>query len=77
MATSAGLRDAWIEAEERLGPSVTWSGFAPATPGVDDRIDWILVGGNARVLSVQTLADPVKGRFASDHFPVFGRFEFD
>lgn len=77
VATSGGLRDAWAEAEERRGPSVTWSGFAPATPGVDDRIDWILVGGNARVLVMETLAEPMDGRFPSDHFPVFGRFEFD
>ena len=77
VATSGGLRDAWLEAEERLGPPVTWSGFAPAASGVEDRIDWILVGGFARVLTMETLAESVDGRFPSDHFPVFGRFEFD
>ncbi len=74
-ATAPGLVDAWIEAERRIGPPVTWSAFAPPRMGVDDRIDWILVGGPFRVLEAETVLHNHEGRYPSDHFPIFARLE--
>lgn len=60
------LRDAWSGAAHRDGPEGTFHGFT-GTPG--QRIDWILSRG-LQPRSARTLADPVDGRYPSDHFPL-------
>ena len=72
-ATTGGqLADAWTIASERLGPAVTWSGFRPPRE-VENRIDWILVGGPVAVQSVETVVYTDGQRYPSDHFPVYAR----
>jgi endonuclease/exonuclease/phosphatase family metal-dependent hydrolase len=70
VATSQGLRDAWVIAAERHGPSVTANGFGPPPEGGNGRIDWILVRGPIDVLTVSTIVHSVEGRYPSDHYPV-------
>ena len=74
-ATGQGLQDAWLVADERIGPPRTSNDFrAPelANPG---RIDWILVRGAVGVRSVETIVDHDDGRYPSDHYPVVARLE--
>ena len=74
-ATGQGLQDAWLVADERIGPSRTSNDFrAPelANPG---RIDWVLVRGPVGVRSVETIVDHDDGRYPSDHYPVMARLE--
>ncbi len=75
IATSHGLDDAWVVADERRGPALTWSGFGPPDDGVTGRIDWILVGGPIGVRSVETVLHNDGGRYPSDHYPVAARLE--
>ena len=75
-ATSHGLDDAWVVADARRGPELTWSGFSPPGDGVG-RIDWILVGGPIGVRSVETVLHNDGGRYPSDHYPVAARLEID
>ena len=75
-AISAGFQDAWVQAAERKGPSITFNGFKPVDPGADNRIDWILYRGNIEPLVCETVDRSENGRFPSDHFPVFARIEF-
>ena len=70
VATSRGLRDAWVMAEEQRGPALTANGFAPPPEGREGRIDWVLVGGPISVPSMQTVVYEKDGRFPSDHYPV-------
>ena len=77
IATSHGLDDAWVVADERRGPALTWSGFGPPDDGVTGRIDWILVGGPIGVRSVETVLYNDGGRYPSDHYPVTARLELD
>jgi len=74
-ATAHGLRDAWLIASERNGPSLTTSGFGPPRDGWEGRIDWILVGGPIAVRSVETVIYNNQGRYPSDHYPVSARLE--
>jgi len=73
---AAGLVDTWVEAEERIGPPVTWSGFGPPNLRANERIDWILVGGPVQVRRAETVLHHREGRYPSDHYPVFARIEF-
>ena len=77
IATSHGLDDAWVVADERRGPALTWSGFGPPDDGVTGRIDWILVGGPIGVRSAETVLHNDGGRYPSDHYPVAARLEID
>jgi endonuclease/exonuclease/phosphatase family metal-dependent hydrolase len=70
VATSQGLRDAWVIAAERQGPDVTSNGFGPPPDWGGARIDWILVGGSIEVPAVSTVVHSVDGRYPSDHYPV-------
>ncbi|NUM53287.1 MAG: endonuclease/exonuclease/phosphatase family protein [Candidatus Hydrogenedentes bacterium] len=70
--TAAGLNDAWTSAVERAGPAITWSGFKAPEEGQDRRIDWILARGPIDVTRCETVTFNQKGRYPSDHFPVFG-----
>lgn len=60
------LRDAWLAAPHRQGPSPTFHGFSGRP---DRRIDWIMVRGLGvgRAVTVDTHEG---GRYPSDHFPV-------
>ncbi len=77
IATSHGLDDAWVMADERRGPPMTRSDFGPPENGYAERIDWILVGGPIRVRSVETVLHNDGGRYPSDHYPVTARLEVD
>ncbi len=70
VATSEGLRDAWVIAEKREGPPLTSNGFYPPLAGREGRIDWILVGGPVSVKRAVTVLHSVDGRWPSDHYPV-------
>ena len=74
-ATGRGLRDAWLLAGERIGPSRTSSDFRPPELANPGRIDWILVGGPVAVRSVETVVDHDGGRYPSDHYPVVARLD--
>ena len=74
-ATGQGLRDAWILAEERMGPPRTSNDFRPPELANPGRIDWILVDGPVGVRSVETIIDHDDGRYPSDHYPVVARLE--
>ncbi|WP_420113253.1 endonuclease/exonuclease/phosphatase family protein [Pseudactinotalea sp.] len=65
-----GLRDAWLAADQRLTPAIgTFPDYrAPVADG--DRIDWILVGGNARVHAAAIDAGANGGAQPSDHAAV-------
>lgn len=69
--TGAGLVDAWTAASERAGPSITWSAFKAPREGKDERIDWILTRGPVTTRRCETVTFNRKGRYPSDHFPVF------
>jgi len=73
---AAGLVDTWVEAEERIGPPVTWSGFGPPNLRANERIDWILVGGPVQVRAAETVLHEREGQYPSDHYPVVARLEF-
>ena len=77
IATGSGLHDAWILADERRGPELTLSDFGPPDEGRTERIDWILVGGQIRVRSVETVLHHEGGRYPSDHYPVTARLELN
>jgi endonuclease/exonuclease/phosphatase family metal-dependent hydrolase len=73
LATSQGLRDAWVIAEERGGPAITANGFGPPPEGWEGRIDWILVNDPIAVRSIETVVHSEDGRYPSDHYPVVAR----
>ena len=77
IATSHGLDDAWVLADERRGPAMTRSDFGPPEHRYAERIDWILVGGPIGVRSVETVLYNDGGRYPSDHYPVAARLEVD
>ncbi len=74
-ATADGLRDAWVVATERFGPSRTSGEFGPPEDAPEGRIDWILVGGPVGVRSIETVVTDDQGRYPSDHYPVVARIE--
>lgn len=69
-ATAEGLRDAWTEAEARVGPIATYGGFGPPDEAPAERVDWILVGGPITVQQAETVVHNDRGRYPSDHYPV-------
>ena len=75
LATSHGLADAWVLADERKGPAMTLSDFGPPENGWAERIDWILIGGPIAVRSAETVLHNDRGRYPSDHYPVTARLE--
>jgi endonuclease/exonuclease/phosphatase family metal-dependent hydrolase len=62
-------QDAWKTAPVRFGPEGTSSGFAGSMTG--RRIDWIFLRGAVKALQTSSVTLNDKGRFPSDHFPVF------
>jgi endonuclease/exonuclease/phosphatase family metal-dependent hydrolase len=75
IATSHGLNDAWVLADERQGPALTLGGFGPPEAGYPERVDWILVGGPIGVRSIETVLHNDRGRYPSDHYPVAASLE--
>lgn len=70
VATAGGLRDAWTEADERVGPIATYGDFGPPEEAFAERVDWILVGGPIDVWRAETVTHHDDGRYPSDHYPV-------
>lgn len=70
VATGDGLRDAWLIADQRVGPPLTSNGFRAPPEGREGRIDWILVGGPIDVEQAMTVIHSSGGRYPSDHYPV-------
>ncbi|HDP36039.1 MAG TPA: endonuclease/exonuclease/phosphatase family protein [Candidatus Hydrogenedentes bacterium] len=70
IAMENGFSDAWLEAEERIGPPITWSAFKAPDPDQDKRIDWIIYRGPVRVSRCETVLYNEGGRYPSDHYPV-------
>jgi endonuclease/exonuclease/phosphatase family metal-dependent hydrolase len=54
----------------------TFNGFRLDAP-LRDRIDYVLLSPQWRVLRHATLTDTVDGRFPSDHLPVVTRLSLD
>lgn len=69
--TNAEFRDAWLAAEDQKGPAYTFGGWRPIREDVDRRIDWILTRGPVEVALGETVTYNEKGRFPSDHLPVY------
>jgi len=67
------LKDAWESAPKTSGPTGTFNGFEGRTSG--PRIDWILFRGPWKALEAETVTFNDKGRYPSDHFPVFALLE--
>ena len=73
--TRGALEDAWLAAEESIGPEVTWSAFESPSDSVN-RIDWLLYRGMLSVKLCETVIYNENGHYPSDHYPVFARFVF-
>lgn len=70
LVEGGGLKDAWLEAPERKGPSTTWCGFEAPQPDAVQRIDWILFRNGVGITMCETVVHKKDGRYPSDHFPV-------
>lgn len=70
LCVTAGLRDAWLAADQRSGPDETWTDFREPRYGVQERIDWILFRGAVEARSCETMTYREKDGFPSDHLPV-------
>lgn len=65
-----------ISVEPHYGPEGTFTGFRNME--IDDEpIDYIFVRNTGKVLMHASLSQTWKGRFSSDHFPVFARIEIE
>lgn len=59
-----------VSKQPHFGPTGTFNAFGPKE--VDDEpIDFIFIRNGIRILQHATLSQTWKGRFSSDHFPVF------
>ena len=73
--TGRGLRDAWVLADEKRGPAVTYGGFSAPGDELPERVDWILVGRRVDVNWIETVLHNDDGRYPSDHYPVVASLE--
>ncbi|MGB9988550.1 endonuclease/exonuclease/phosphatase family protein [Massilia sp. SM-13] len=74
-AMQAALRDAFEASEKPVyGPVGTFNAFRIDSP-LNERIDYIFVSPQVRVLNYAALTDSRNGRFPSDHLPVLVRAE--
>jgi len=69
----AGFTDAWVAAERKNGPEITFGDFAAPRAGEKGRIDWVLFRGPLKGAECETVLYNDKGRYPSDHFPVVAR----
>lgn len=67
------LRDAWNEARPNDPSPGTYGDFKGLR--TTSRIDWILVGGPARVVGYSKIDEQVDGRWPSDHYPILADLE--
>ncbi|HOX38795.1 MAG TPA: endonuclease/exonuclease/phosphatase family protein [Candidatus Brocadiia bacterium] len=67
----AGLKDAWLEAEKRVGGTVTFGGYKPPPAEGDSRIDWIMFRGDVKAKTCETVYYNEDGRYPSDHYPIY------
>jgi len=75
VAMENGFTDSWAAAQEKVGPSITWSGFEAPKTDKDQRIDWIIYRGPITVSHCETVIYNEDGRYPSDHFPVFATLQ--
>lgn len=73
--TEGGLSDTWLAAEKIEGPEVTFGNFLPPPQQEKKRIDWVFSRGPIRVEHCETALYNENGRYPSDHYPVFAKFE--
>ena len=66
------LADAWITANERVGPEGTFHGFGKFKG--TRRLDWILHRNAGQTLTAETVAHTANGLYPSDHYPVCATF---
>src|SRR3546814_2598393 len=57
---------AWKSADERIGPTITWSAFKAPEKDQDRRIDWVLTRGPISVSKCETVTFNRDGRYPSD-----------
>jgi endonuclease/exonuclease/phosphatase family metal-dependent hydrolase len=70
------LRDTWDLAGQRINADFnTFNGFGQARRN-GQRIDWILLRGNAEVRNAEIVIFDKNGQYPSDHFPVVARLTF-
>lgn len=71
------LRDARrVSMTPPYGPIGTYNAFQLDAP-LQDRIDYIFVSANVRVLRYAVLTDSIERRYPSDHLPVVARISFN
>ncbi len=73
LVRDGGFKDTWeLAAERRNADFNTFNGFAPPKRE-GQRIDWILLRGEADVAWSEIVTFAQNGQFPSDHFPVVAR----
>ena len=76
---SAGARELhdtrYLSLHPHHGPTATFNDFKALVPG--SKIDYVLIGGEVKVLQHGALADTWDGRFPSDHLPVLAEVVID
>lgn len=68
------IKDARLEAREKVGPEGTGSSFRPEGRSLIPRIDWILYAGPLQPVRFETIDRNVDGRYPSDHYPIVATF---
>ncbi len=63
-----------ISQQAPYGPVGTFNGFKPGSEG-NNRIDYLFVSDEIKVLKYATLSDSKEGRTPSDHLPVFVKLQ--
>lgn len=71
---AAGFRDSFRVLYPDVKDVVSFNGWRDAPTG--DKIDYIYVGGEAKVESAEIVRDRVGGRWPSDHMPVIATVTF-
>ena len=71
--TDGGFADAWLAADSKTGPEVTFGAFGPPPENERSRIDWILIRGSISVKHCETVLYNESGRYPSDHYPVVAK----
>ncbi len=76
LVREGGFADTWELARERRNADFnTFNGFAPARRG-GERIDWILLRGEADIEWTEIVVMDRDGQYPSDHFPVAARLRW-
>jgi endonuclease/exonuclease/phosphatase family metal-dependent hydrolase len=59
-----------------MGPDGTFNNFDPSKPATE-RIDFIFTGQGANAMNYHVIRESRKGRYASDHFPVWAEININ